>query len=91
MVQTHPVSGSSSNAPEAPAPSSSNPTVAGNIAAANPGYTTSTAVNSLQDLKNKAPQVYKAMMQGIAQSICSFMEDSNQRIREAMQKMRQDS
>lgn len=44
-----------------------------------------TTINNLGDLKAKAPKVYKAMMQGIAMSICNEMQQSQQRVNQMIQ------
>ena len=41
-----------------------------------------TQVSSLEDLKNKAPEVYQKMMEGIAMKICNEMRSSQDRIKE---------
>lgn len=41
-----------------------------------------TTVNSMSDLKNKAPEVYQKMMEGIAMKICNEMKSSQDRIKE---------
>ena len=38
-------------------------------------------INSMGDLKEKAPDVYKAMMQGIAMHIINEMKDANERLK----------
>lgn len=48
-------------------------------------------INSLADLKDKAPQVYNAMMVGIAQNICKDMEDGQRRLKEIMEENRRNS
>lgn len=45
----------------------------------------STTINSLQDLKKKAPTVYNAMMQGIAQNIVSQMQTDSDNLVAMMQ------
>lgn len=52
------------------------------------GGSGSSSVSSLEDLREKAPQVYNAMMVGIAQNICKAMEDGQQRLKEIMRKNR---
>ncbi len=41
-----------------------------------------TQVNSMSDLKNKAPEVYQKMMEGIAMKICNEMKASQERIKD---------
>jgi len=78
---------------QAAQPSSSNATTAGAVASSNApaGYTSSTTVKSMEDLKNKAPKVYNAMMQGIASSMISRMHDQQEHLKEMMRKGREDS
>lgn len=70
---------SSESAPTAQVqPSSSDPSVAGNVAQANKtttkGYDMNTTVGSLDELKEKAPEVYQKMMEGIAFSVITSMK-----------------
>lgn len=51
----------------------------------------STRFNSLEDLKEKAPQVYNAMMLGIAQNICKDMQEAQQRLKTMMRESRRDT
>lgn len=44
-----------------------------------PGFTAATKINSLDDLRKKAPKVWKAMIQGVAWSICQSMHDAETR------------
>ena len=46
-----------------------------------PGYTNKTQVKSLNDLKEKAPEVHKAMMEGIAQTIIRKMRAGQERLK----------
>ncbi|HEY4831652.1 MAG TPA: hypothetical protein VIH61_03730 [Waddliaceae bacterium] len=69
-------------------PSSSDPSVAGAAAATNAPKsmkeTTFTTVGSLAELKEKAPDVYNMMMQGIAQNIISEMRERQERLKKLM-------
>jgi hypothetical protein len=69
-------------------PSSSDPSVAAAAAAANASKdmkeTTFTKVGSLAELKEKAPEVYEKMMQGIAQNIISEMRERQERLKKLM-------
>ncbi|CCB85665.1 MULTISPECIES: hypothetical protein [Parachlamydia] len=47
-------------------------------------YTSTTSINSLADLKKKAPKVYNAMMQGIAMNICNEMKAHQDRLKKMM-------
>lgn len=48
------------------------------------GYTTSTTVSSLADLKEKAPQVYEAMMQGIGMNMVNKMRRDQEHLKQIM-------
>jgi len=45
------------------------------------GYSSSTHIDSLSALKEKAPKVYEAMMVGIATNICNKMKASANRLK----------
>ena len=45
-------------------------------------FNASTAVSTMADLKEKAPEVYKAMMEGIAMHIVNEMKDHQTRLKE---------
>ena len=47
-----------------------------------------TQVSSMEDLKNKAPEVYQKMMEGIAMKICNEMRSSQERIKDMNRKAR---
>lgn len=49
------------------------------------GYTAATTISSLEDLKTKAPKLFKAMMQGIAMQIISQMRKGNENIKKTRQ------
>lgn len=53
--------------------------------------TSSTHFNSMNDLKEKAPKVYQAMMVGIAQSICKEMQEAQARLKQIQREGRRDS
>lgn len=63
-------SGSANNAQSASA----------NNASANPAVSSSTTINNMDELQKKAPQVFSAMMQGIAMQICQQAEDMNNQL-----------
>jgi hypothetical protein len=50
-----------------------------------------TTIASMNDLKNKAPQVYKLMLISIAQQICIQMKHDQDNITAAMRKNRENS
>lgn len=56
-------------------------------AAANPSIASGT-VSSMADLKEQAPEVYKAMMQGIAMNICRDMEHHQARLHKLHEEFR---
>lgn len=43
-----------------------------------------TAIHSMAELKEKAPKVYKAMLEGIAMKIVNDMQDSQARLKKMM-------
>ncbi len=51
-------------------------------------YSTSTSINSMEDLKNKAPEVYQKMLESIAMKICNEMKHHQERIKEILQEAR---
>lgn len=50
------------------------------------GYTAATTISTLQDLQQKAPKLYKAMIEGLASQMISQMRQQN----EELKKLRQD-
>lgn len=56
------------------APSSADAQVAGAIATTRQEPTSDTKFNTLDELKQKAPEVYQKMMEGIAMDICREMQ-----------------
>lgn len=46
------------------------------------------SVSSMADLKEKAPEVYRAMIQGIGMNICNEMRKHQRRLKEIMRKAR---
>jgi hypothetical protein len=81
---THPVS--STPPPAAAAPSSANAITAGAVASSNApsGLNASSKISSLADLKKKAPELYKKMLEGIGMSICNEMQHHQDRLKELM-------
>lgn len=55
------------------------------------GYSSKTSISSVGDLKSKAPEVYDAMLKGIAQSIISKMRQHQDHLKEMWNKARRDS
>ena len=47
-------------------------------------FNASTPVSNMEDLRTKAPTVYKAMMEGIATNIVNEMKDHQTRLKEMM-------
>lgn len=73
-------------------PSSADPSVAGAAAAANANkkeFSMSSTVGSLSELKEKAPEVYDKMMEGIAIIICGRMKDHQERLKKIMREARE--
>ncbi len=48
-------------------------------------------VSSMADLKEKAPEVYKAMCEGIAMHICNEMKDHQARIKKIKAEFRREA
>jgi hypothetical protein len=48
----------------------------------------SSSVSSMADLKEKSPEVYNAMMQGVAMKICNEMKSHQDRIKKIMRENR---
>ena len=75
-------------------PSSADPATAGNVAAANKtttkDFTIDTQIGSLNDLREKAPEVYDKMLMGIAQSIVARMREQQERLKKMMREGRED-
>ncbi len=73
------------------APTSTNATTAGGVAqshsAAGGGLT---KINSLEDLKKKAPQVYKMMMLSLQESVRRDMQNHQEHLKKIMREGRQD-
>ena len=83
MTSPHPVT--SAPPPTAAAPSSANPITAGAIAQSHSsGANSSTTVNSIKELREKAPEVYQKMLEGIAMNICGKMKDHQDRLKQMM-------
>jgi len=55
------------------------------------GASSSTTVKDMNDLKKQAPEVYDAMMKGIAQQVCSSMQNHQDRLKRMMQEARRDN
>ena len=69
----------------ATAPSAADATTAGDIAAANPdakAIDSHTTISNMNELRTKAPKVFKAMMLGIAMQICREQQDHANRLKE---------
>ena len=75
------------------APTSQDATTAGAVASSNGGaeVTSSTKINSLDDLKKKSPELYRKMMEGIAMSICSDMKEHQDRLKQMMAEARRNA
>lgn len=54
-------------------------------------FTTKTTVSSMSDLKNKAPEVYDAMMMGIMVNIIRDNQDHERRLKEMQREARRNS
>lgn len=83
--QVSPVSSSEAHSTEAP------PAAHAANKAPPSGYTNSTTVNSMEDLKQKAPKVFDAMQEGVAIKICNSMRDHQDRMKKINAEARRDS
>lgn len=59
-------------------------TATGGTAGGSNGDVNKQTVTSLEDLKTKSPELYKAMIEGIAQNICRKMQKNQERIKKLM-------
>lgn len=59
-------------------------TAAAKSGAAKATFSATTQISSLNDLKAKAPEVYDAMLKGIAQNIISEMREAQERLKKKM-------
>lgn len=84
----NPVQGAESAA--AAAPSTGAP-ASHPAAPAAPGYNSMTTIGTMAELKEKAPEVYNAMLQGIGMSICNEMKDHQDRIKKIMRDAERDA
>lgn len=50
-----------------------------------------TKIRTLEDLKKKAPKVFRAMMEGIAMHVAQEMEKHQARLKRLMQEQRRDA
>lgn len=79
--QQHPLAAS--------APSASNPTTAGAAASMNtPVVSSKTKINSLADLKKKAPKVYNQMMLSIQEMVRRDLQRHQQNLKKALRDTR---
>lgn len=74
------------HAPEAPTATSAGMATGSSTSTAAQQAETAGSVSSMSDLKEKAPEVYKAMMQGIAMNMCT----QSQRAQEHLKKMQEE-
>lgn len=72
-------------------PTTANPTTAGNVAAGTQNYTAATKVGNMDQLKNVSPQLYQGMLEGIALTICTQMQDSQNRLHDLMHEEEQEA
>lgn len=95
MPQTNPMMPTSQSTPPV-APSSADPTTAGNIAASKPSskkgeVTTMTSISSMSELRQRAPKVYNMMMQGIGMCICHEIAKQQAHLKKMMADARRDT
>lgn len=76
--------------PAAPAPTTTDATTAGAVVSTHATaeeITGATRINSMADLKRKAPKLYNSMMQGIAMNICNEMQRHQSRLKSLWKEM----
>lgn len=61
---------------------STTPTAASSSSGSGSGTNTNSTFSSMSQLQEKSPEVYNAMLLGIAQTICGKMADSQKRVKE---------
>lgn len=54
-------------------------------------FTAATTISSMNDLRQKAPKIYNAMLQGLATNMVNEMKDHQARIKEMNRKAREDA
>lgn len=67
------------------------PQGAANAAAMQSTLDSNSKVSDMASLREQAPDVYRAMMEGIAMKICRSMQDHQRRLKEIMRKARSDA
>lgn len=76
-------------------PSSADPSVAGNVAQANKttskSFDMSTSIGSLEELRQKAPEVYQKMMEGIAYTVVQSMQRHQEHLEKIWRENRQEN
>lgn len=85
MSEVNPVSSASSSSTTQAASSTGSPTGTAS------DFNASTQIGSMSDLKDKAPELYKAMMQGLATNICNDMKDHQDRLKEMQRQATRDA
>ena len=63
---------------------STDPTTQGGAASSNKSMSVNEKISSMDELRKKAPQVYKQMLMGIAMNICSEMQRQQERLKQTM-------
>ena len=85
MSDVNPVSATSTSGATSPATSTGAPTgTAGE-------FNASTTIGSMSELKEKAPTLYNAMMQGVAAKISNDMKDHQERLKEMQREAARDA
>lgn len=89
MSNANPVNNNEQSTSTAPTqPSSAKPSIAGAVAAGNTdsfkSKSLSTTIGSMNELKEQAPDIYNAIMKGLAESIISEMREGQERVKKKM-------
>lgn len=77
---------SESSVPSPTAPASPTSTAAAASAASSSGYTASTHISSLEDLKKKAPEVYNQTLKSIGMKVCNDMKRHQDQLKETIRR-----
>lgn len=78
-------------APDGTEPVANTPAPAGGPPPAGGGVSGQTKISSLEDLREKAPEVYQKMLEGIAQKIVNEIKEHQDRLKKMMEEARRAS
>ncbi|MGK5594125.1 MAG: hypothetical protein ACSNEK_02050 [Parachlamydiaceae bacterium] len=84
MSDITPTGSSTPSTAETPSSPTSTSSTTGSSGSGDSGYSSNTTVGSISELQQKAPQVYQAMMEGLAMNIVGKMRDDQARLKKIM-------